>query len=253
MNKILISTVSYKKEPLDLVLEVFNNIGFKHIELHLYQLYKEIISVEIIKKSLDYYKIVPHVLSGGWCNFFDDTENLNETFFSIEKQVNIAKELNCKTIRLFFGRLKFSEYSNEKIKIVVKNLIFLSKKYQDIRFVFENHDGITLNPKVCLQILKNVHKENIRMNFDPINFEKENINSEYALKLLFPYIENVHLKGYYNNNYCEYGNGDYNLNKLINKMLNDNYQGYFTLEYEGKNNPTIRLLKAYKKLKGEIG
>ena len=39
-------------------------------------------------------------------------------------------------------------------------------------FNFENHDGASLHPEVCREILQRVDRPNIRMNFDPINFER---------------------------------------------------------------------------------
>ena len=48
----------------------------------------------------------------------------------------------------------------------------LSDLHPDMRFNFENHDGASLHPEVCLEILNRVDRPNIRMNFDSINFER---------------------------------------------------------------------------------
>ena len=48
-------------------------------------------------------------------------------------------------------------------------------------FVFENHDGASLHPEVCREILDRAGRPNIRMNFDPINFAKAGVDPVAAL------------------------------------------------------------------------
>ena len=248
MKNILVSTVSYKNEPLEMVLYLFKSIGFRNIELHLNPLYHDILNPLQAKKLFEKFRIKPYVFSGGWCDFFSFKPDINKTFNSVKKQVAIAKELRCNVIRLFFGRLSLFDYNQSHLNSIVNNLLCLSDRYKEITFVFENHDGASLNPKVCQEILQTVNKRNIQMNFDPINFERSGVSSKEALTILIPYIKHVHLKGLNGNELCEYGEGDVDLDSVINVLLDSNYNGYFTLEYEGRKNPTIRLMKSYEKL-----
>ena len=48
-----------------------------------------------------------------------------------------------------------------------RNLSRLSDAHPGFVFVFENHDGASLDPVVCREILDRVARPNIRMNFDP--------------------------------------------------------------------------------------
>ena len=61
-----------------------------------------------------------------------------------------------------------------------RNLSRLSMRHPGVRFVFENHDGASLDPVVCREILDRVARPNIRMNFDPINFAKAGVDPAAA-------------------------------------------------------------------------
>ncbi len=252
MNRILISSNAYKSEPLDLTLKLFGRISFNEIDLHLGQIYFNNISVKDAKKHLENNEIKVLMLSGGWCDFFTNSLYIEDTFRSIEKQVLISRELECRKIRIYFGRLPLEYYSKELLNRITKNLSKLSDLYQDISFFFENHDGASLDPDKCREILENVNRTNIRMLFDPANFEKAGVNAEHAYKILYPYISHVHLKGLTGGNYCEFGDGDISFNGIIKDLVQNGYKGNFSLEYEGVNDRTVRLLKSYNLLKGVL-
>lgn len=252
MNKVLISTNAYKNEPLELVLNLFRKVGFLDIDLHIGQIYMDIVSPIDANLMLVKLGITPHILSGGWCDFFTNSDYIEHTFISIQKQVDIAKALNCNKIRLFFGRLLKEHYTKTAKENIVGNLKKLSDLYLDISFVFENHDGISLIPEKCKEIIEDVNRPNIKINFDPINFEKAGVDSYHAFNVLQPLIGHVHLKGVMNGQYCEFGEGDVNLENMIIKLYEEEYSGLFSIEYEGQNDKTISLLKSYKIFKGVL-
>src|SRR6266576_2933016 len=96
---------------------------------------------------------------------------------------------------LFFGRLPREEYSPKSLEVVSENLSRLSDAHPGMTFVFENHDGASLDPDVCREILDRVARPNIRLNFDPINFARAGVDPLRALRVLRPHVAHVHLKG----------------------------------------------------------
>src|SRR5206468_12609340 len=122
-----------------------------------------------------------------------------------------------------------------------------------IQFVFENHDGASLHPDVCYDILARVDRPNVRMNFDPINFERAGVNSRQALEVLRPFIAHVHLKGLEHGEYCEFGVGDVDLSPVIQKLMDGEYTGSFSVEYEGTADKTLRLYQSMQRARAVLG
>jgi sugar phosphate isomerase/epimerase len=116
-------------------------------------------------------------------------------------------------------------------------------------FVFENHDGASLHPEVCLEILERVDRPNIWMNFDPINFAKVHVDPMAALDVVQPYVAHVHLKGLDHGRFCEFGAGQVDLTPIIERLVDAGYPGSFSVEYEGSDDPTTRLFEGYTRAK----
>src|SRR5262249_38494224 len=124
--------------------------------------------------------------------------------------------------------------------------------HQHITFVFENHDGASLHPEVCAEILEQVARSNIRMNFDPINFAKVGVDPADALPVVEPFISHMHIKGLSHGEYCEFGEGDVDLMPVIETLLSSGYDGQFTVEYEGEADGTLRLFQSVNRARQAI-
>ena len=72
-------------------------------------------------------------------------------------------------------------------------------------------------------------RPNIRMNFDPINFERAGVDSRHALEVVQPFVGHVHLKGVEAGEYCEFGVGDVDLSPVIQKLMDGGYTGSFSV------------------------
>jgi sugar phosphate isomerase/epimerase len=238
---ILPSTTSHKAEPLLPTLEVFSLLGFLDIDLNLHHLREGLVTVDEVRRALDEGGQRLGIVSGGWCDFYDRAPAIDETFASVDRQVGFARALGVHTLRLFYGRLPRSAYSAETRDRIVSHLTRLSDAYPDMMFAFENHDGASLDPLVCAEVLGSAARRNIRMNFDPINFERHGVDSLQALTLLRPFIEHVHLKGKIGAENCEFGAGDCDLVPLMRALVGSGYRGAFTVEYEGRFDRTLRL------------
>jgi sugar phosphate isomerase/epimerase len=192
------------------------------------------------------------VVSGGWCDFFHPAPRSGVTDESVSRQVEIARRLGATQLRLFFGRLEYVDYSRGALETISQNLRRLSDRHPEMRFNFENHDGASLDPNVCCDILGRVDRPNIRMNFDPINFERAGVNARAALDLVHPFIGHVHLKGLEGGEFCEFGVGDVDLQPVLHALESYGYRGGFTVEYEGPRDGTLRLYQSVKRAQSTI-
>ncbi len=242
--RVIPSTTSHKKEPLLPTLEVFAKLGLCELDLNLGHMFEGGLSVETVRRALDAGGQRVWFASGGWCDFFYRAPQIEETFTSVARQVDLSQQLGVSRLRLFYGRLKRADYSPAQLKTIAGNLTRLSDTYPEMLFVFENHDGASLRPEICREILEAVNRSNIRMNFDPINFERGGANSFEALDVLRPFIAHVHLKGVENGECCEFGDGDVDLLPVLRSLIGGGYRGDFTVEYEGIFDRTIRLYRS---------
>jgi sugar phosphate isomerase/epimerase len=241
---VLPSTTSHKAEPLLPTLEMFARLGFRDIDLNLHHLREGSVTVKEVLQTLDAGGQTLGMVSGGWCDFYDSAPKVEETFASVDGQVRFALALGVRTLRLFYGRLPRTAYSPEARRTIAAHLTRLSDAYPEMTFAFENHDGASLDPAVCAEVLAATARPNIRMNFDPSNFERHGVDSLAALDVLRPYIEHVHLKGKIGEENCEFGAGDVDLTPVLRSLIASGYRGAFTVEYEGRFDRTLRLFLA---------
>jgi sugar phosphate isomerase/epimerase len=250
--RVLASTTSHKREPLLPTLEVFSRLGLREIDLNLHHILEEHVPVEAVASAAAAGALHISVVSGGWCDFFQGGATSEQTDRSVARQVDIARQLGASQLRLFFGRLKFEDYSTAYFDSIAGNLERLSDRHPEMRFNFENHDGASLHPEVCRDVLARVNRPNIRMNFDPINFERSGVSSQSAVDMLHPFIGHVHLKGLERGEFCEFGVGDVDLTPVLATLAAHDYAGGFTVEYEGPRDGTLRLYQSWRRAEQAI-
>jgi sugar phosphate isomerase/epimerase len=249
---ILPSTTSHKQEPLGTTLDVFARLGMRDLDLNLHHLIVAGVPVDEVRSALAAGGQRLWMVSGGWCDFYHGAPGIDETFRSVDRQVEIAARLDVDRMRLFFGRLKRADYSDDALATISENLRRLAAQYPHMLFAFENHDGASLTPAICREILETVDRANIRMNFDPINFEHAGVNSMEALAELRSLIAHVHLKGWDGSGNCEFGSGDVDLTPLLRDLLGSGYRGAFTVEYEGPFDRTVRLYESFRRAQAVV-
>ena len=109
--RVLTSTTSHKREPLLPTLEVLGVLGLRDIDLNLYHILEAGVPVSAVAGAVAAHGLRLHVVSGGWCDFFHAAPDIDETFTSVARQVAIGAELGVSMLRLFFGRLRYEDYS----------------------------------------------------------------------------------------------------------------------------------------------
>jgi sugar phosphate isomerase/epimerase len=251
-DRVLASTTSHKAEPLLPTLEIFGRLGLGDIELNLHHILEVRVPVEAVRDAAAANGLRIRAVSGGWCDFFHPRPAVDETFESVERQVVLARQCGTDLLRLFFGRLRAEHYSPDARDVICANLTRLADRHPGTRFVFENHDGASLRPEICREILERVARSNVRMNFDPINFERGGVDSHAAARLLAPFVGHVHLKGLKAGEFCEFGAGDVDLGPVLVELAKVGYNGQFSVEYEGPFDKTLRLYESVKQARVRI-
>jgi sugar phosphate isomerase/epimerase len=249
---VLASTTSHKKEPLLPTLDVFARLGLRDLDLNLHHLLEAGEPVDEVAGAVGANAQRVWVVSGGWCDFFHRQPAIEDTWASIARQVGIARRLNVATLRLFFGRLARDAYGPAALDTIGANLQHLSAQYPDMLFVFENHDGASLDPAICRDVLARADRPNIRMNFDPINFERVGVSGAAALAVVGPFVAHMHLKGLEGGEFCEFGTGDVDLTPVLRTLVAQGYGGRFTVEYEGRFDGTLRLYQSVQRARAVI-
>jgi sugar phosphate isomerase/epimerase len=239
--RVLASTTSHKREALLPTLEVFGRLGLRDVDLNLHHLIAEGVPASAVVDAASAYGLTVQVASGGWCDFYTTVPEIDATFQSVARQVDICRGLGVSVLRLFFGRLAYTDFTPAAFETITANLRRLSDAHPAVCFVFENHDGASLVPAVCRDVLQRVDKPNIRMNFDPINFARAGADPVDALQAVRPFVGHVHLKGLAQGEYCEFGEGDVDLFPVLTSLAGSGYRGAFTVEYEGRGDATVRL------------
>jgi sugar phosphate isomerase/epimerase len=243
-RRVFASTTAHKREPLLATLEVFARLGLLDLDLNLHHVVEGGADAEAIAAAADRHRQHVWVVSGGWCDFFHRPPEIARTFESVARQVGVAGTLGARMLRLFFGRLARASYDAPARETIVANLTRLSDEHPEMLFVFENHDGASLVPEICREVLAAVARPNIRMNFDPINFAIAGADPEMARATVQPLVAHVHLKGSEGGHICEFGTGDVDLTPVLQRLARDGYAGDFTVEYEGPFDGTLRLYES---------
>ncbi len=251
-SRVLASTTSHKRQPLLPTLEVFGRLGLQDVDLNLHHILELGEAVSGVAQAVAAYGLRLEVLSGGWCDFYRRAPEIEETFTSVAGQVSIADALGVRYLRLFFGRLAYNDYSVTARDVICANLSRLSDVHPHTTFVFENHDGASLHPEVCAEVLGRVARPNIRLNFDPINFAKAGVDPMAALRLVRSLVGHVHLKGLDRGEYCEFCEGDVDLEPIVRSLVDEGYAGRFTVEYEGPFDGTVRLYRSVQRARRRL-
>jgi sugar phosphate isomerase/epimerase len=246
--RVLAATTSHKAEPLLPTLEIFARLGLCDVELNLHHMLEVGVPIDAIKDQADACGLRIHALAGGWCDFFHAAPQIDATFQSVDRQVEIGRQLGTSVLRLFFGRLSRAGYTAGARDTICANLRALSDRHPASRFMLENHgDGASSRPEICHEIVARVDRPNIRLNFDPINFARVGADSLDAARMLAPLVSHVHLKGLEAGEYCEFGVGDVDLGPVLHVLADSGYTGYYSVEYEGTSDKTLRLYESVKR------
>lgn len=253
MPNIALSTTPLKNEDFLEVLNLFNKLNWKDLDINLSPFLLESEKTDLYVSRLRELDFNVRYASGGWCDFFHEHNEWEKTLEAVERQISIIRLIGVSSLRLFFGRLKREFFDERALKNIVKNIRSVALNHPDIRFSFENHDGASLFPEIVFQIITNVNLPNVGLTLDPVNYVKGGSDPFEAISMHRDYIFHVHVKGFTaDKKYCEYGQGSFDYGKALHQLRKVDYKGNFTVEYEGEFNPIVKLNTSYCRFKEDL-
>lgn len=166
----------------------------------------------------------------------------------VKKWIEFAAIMGAPHIRVFAGAVPKGstpeeaeknclECYNECLELADKKGVFLG---------LENHGGIVATPEPLIRLVNAAKSPWAGINFDSGNFHGEDPYAELAQ--IAPYAVNVQLKMRVHANNDKTGQPS-DVKRVLQILRDANYQGWFTLEYEDKEDPFVAVPRILAELK----
>lgn len=165
----------------------------------------------------------------------------SENVLHVRKWIRIANELRVPFIRIWAGKSSASDEAYLRIIENIKSVLPDARKF-NVTMVLENHGGITINPDVCLRIIKEVNSPYLKLCPDFGHFLKD--DQIEGFKKFIPHTKHIHAKTHEFDEEGDEINIDYN--KLMNILKKVNFDGYLSIEYEGGRDHDEGIIKSKK-------
>jgi sugar phosphate isomerase/epimerase len=250
--RVCINTGSCRYPNIISTLEVLSVLGMRDLELHLRPVLDGNISPEPILAAIGENDLCVRTIAGGWCDFFSTGAALDETFRTVERQVELADFFSCDRIRLFFGRLPRRYFDNYQQERLLRNVAKISDTFTETTFVFENYQQLNVEIDFLDNFFWALNRKNIRFNFDAINFELQDVDSNSAILKLQRWLAHVHVKGMSAGKISAYRDSEYDFLPIFRFLKESNYSGEISLEFEAGGDVLLNLYDDYQKLVDDI-
>ena len=212
-------------------IEEARRIGLDGVELTLYWLPSD--QPEYFKKlkKLALLRGLPISCAGistSFCN--PEPAQREEAVKSVEKGLDIARELGAPCLRVFAGYVPEGHTVTEATDWTIQALSSCANYAEDkgIVIAMENHGGITSRADNVARIMEEIGSPWVRVNLDLGNY-RQSTYDEIAQTL--PYAVHIHAKI----SVARDGKLDYQKVKPI--LEREGYNGFLSIEYEEKEDP----------------
>ena len=194
--------------------------------------------IDQTKCLFDQYQTVPLVL-GTSCRFHQ-ADQYEKAIKEGCSSIRIAETIGFQFIRVFGDRIRSDKEAC--IDRVISGLTTLCEQAKNVCILLEVHGDF--NTVEALSPVLEAMKE--RKNFGLI-WDIEHTHKRYGTDWMTfyqfarPYIKHIHIKDYSNalDQLTLIGQGDIPILPIINRVLQDGYDGYFSLEWEKKWHPEL--------------
>jgi sugar phosphate isomerase/epimerase len=204
--------------------------------------------VHDIKRQLDIANIKISAIASpiGKIKITDEFEPHFELF---KHTIDIANILMCKNIRLFSFFVKKGEAGRYRVEVMNRMKKFCDYvEDKDILLLHENEKDIFGDvPKRCLDIVKTMNSDKLKLIFDPANFIQCQVETyPKAYELLKDEVVYYHMKDalLINGNVVPSGYGDGHIPEIIEELIKANYHGFLSLE------PHLGYFEGFNQLEG---
>lgn len=164
----------------------------------------------------------------------------------IKKWTDVTEALGASHLRVFAGKLPPGATAQQGIQWTVDTLKaacdYAGKK--GITLGVENHEGITQNADVCIELVHRIDSPYFGINLDITNFIATPQADAYAqIEATAPYATHTHIRDVF-------GDGKaVDLDRVWPLFARANYKGFMSAEYEGEEDPSTGVPKLVGRIK----
>ena len=164
----------------------------------------------------------------------------------IKKWTDVTEALGAPHLRVFAGKLPPGATVQQGIQWAVETLKvaceYAGKK--GITLGVENHEGITQNADVCIELVHRIDSPYFGINLDITNFIATAQADAYAqIEATAPYATHTHIRDVFANKQAV------DLDRVWPLFAGANYKGFMSAEYEGEEDPSAGVPKLVEKIK----
>lgn len=175
-----------------------------------------------------------------------DAGRRSQVLQEIKKWVDVTESLGAPHLRVFAGKLPPGATVEQGIHWTVETLKvaceYAGKK--GIALGVENHEGITQNADVCIELVQRVDSPYFGINLDITNFIATPQADAYAqIEATLPYATHSHIRDVFANGQAV------DLDRVWPLFADANYKGFMSAEYEGEEDPSTGVPKLVEKIK----
>jgi sugar phosphate isomerase/epimerase len=164
----------------------------------------------------------------------------------IKKWVDVTDRLGASHLRIFGGPLPkgvTAEQGTDWVVEAMKPACDYSGK-KGITLGIEDHQGVTQNADICLEIMHRVDSPYAGINLDITNFVATPSADAYAqIKACLPYATHSHIRDHFEDG------TPVDLDRVWRLFAEAGYKGYMSAEYEGKEDATTGVPKLMDRIK----
>jgi sugar phosphate isomerase/epimerase len=169
-----------------------------------------------------------------------------EVLAEIKKWVDVTDQLGASHLRIFGGPLPKGATEKQGADWVVETMKpacdYSGKK--GITLGIEDHQGVTQNADICLEIMHRVDSSFAAINLDITNFEATPSADAYAqIKACLPFATHSHIRDHFADG------TPVDLERVWRLFAEAGYKGFMSAEYEGKEDAMTGVPKLMDKIK----
>lgn len=267
MNKIKLSVSSYSywhfkgdKFPITKVIDHAASLGLEGVDILHRQMESEDKSyINKIKKHAFVNGIALTCLSIHQGFVYPDKAELQKHIDHTIKCIQLAADMGIPCMRLNTGRWNtiksFDEFmknrgiepalpgytEDDAFKWCIESTQACMQRAEElgVLLALENHWGLGSTPEGMIRIMKAVNSPWLQLLMDTGNFLE---NPYSKLEMIAPYTSFVQAKTYYGGG--EWYSLDLDYKRIFDILKKVNYQGYVSLEFEGKENAMTGVVKS---------
>lgn len=251
--KLAFSTLGCPEWTFDQVLDRAQRMGYQGIELRGVNGKMRADEIDVFrpenrKATMEQVRAHNLTICGfGASSMFHNPEQLQNALSDGRAAIELCADIGVKHVRVFGNDIDRSVDEETAIRRVADGIRQLcdEAKGTDVRVLLEVHGDFNTKERI-LRAYDLVNRDNFGILWD-VEHSDETDRGDFMpfYEAVRPLIYHVHLKDHVRLpeggfRLCETGEGDIPLKQMMNQMLADGYQGFFSLEWEKKWHPELR-------------